>query len=172
MSAAAATPDPRSVLDGRLPGAVLDGGQTNGDAWLLVDRSHWLRACQIAKQDLGLNQLCFVSAVDHQPGAPRFELICQLRGYQDRQLLRLRCWLDETEPKVDSLTSVWGNANWDEREAWEMFGIVFAGHPDLRHLLLPADWIGFPLRRDFPVGGEVVDFSEDRGLWKSPPPGQ
>ena len=85
--------------------------------------------------------------------------------------LRLRCLLDDEHPSAPSLAEVWLNADWDERETWEMFGIEFSPKTTMRHLLLPSDWVGYPLRRDYPVGGEAVDFSEDRKLWMSPPPG-
>jgi NADH:ubiquinone oxidoreductase subunit C len=73
--------------------------------------------------------------------------------------VRLQVWLDDGEP-VASVVGVWPTADWHEREAWDLFGIVFEGHPNLRRILLEDDWEGHPLRKDYPIGGEPVRFSE------------
>ena len=74
--------------------------------------------------------------------------------------LRLRVWADAEQPEVASVTPVWATANWHEREVWDMFGVRFADHPDLSRILMPFDWEGHPLRRDYPIGGEDVKFSD------------
>jgi NADH-quinone oxidoreductase subunit C len=84
---------------------------------------------------------------------PRFELQYQLTSIPRRAKVRLRVHLPGADPVIDSVTSIWPGANWMEREVFDLFGIRFQGHPDLRRILLPDDWEGYPLRRDFPVEG-------------------
>ncbi|TMC11070.1 MAG: hypothetical protein E6J41_07050 [Chloroflexi bacterium] len=79
-------------------------------------------------------------------------------------------FIDGDPPHIESAYDLFPPANWDERETWDLFGIAFEGHPDLTRILLPDDWEGHPLRRDFPVGGEPVDFSEDHETWQTAPP--
>ena len=74
--------------------------------------------------------------------------------------MRLRVWADAEQPEVDSVTGVWATANWHEREVYDMFGVRFSDHPDLSRILMPFDWEGHPLRRDYPLGGEDVKFSD------------
>ena len=84
---------------------------------------------------------------------PRFELNYHLLSIPNRQTLRLRVWVAGPDPVVDSLTPVYPTANWHEREIFDLFGVRFDGHPDLRRILLPDDWEGYPLRKDYPVEG-------------------
>ena len=72
-------------------------------------------------------------------------------------------------PQIDSVHDLFPPANWDERETYDMFGVVFNGHPELTRILMPDDWVGHPLRRDYPVGGEPVEFSEEHETWLTPP---
>lgn len=85
------------------------------------------------------------------------------------EALRVRTYLPADDPVVPSVQDIHAPAGWDERETWDMFGIRFEGHPDLKRILMPDDWEGYPLRRDFPVGGEPVDFSEDHEQWQTKP---
>jgi NADH-quinone oxidoreductase subunit C len=84
--------------------------------------------------------------------------------------LRVRVYLPESDPRAQSVHDIYRPANWDERETYDLFGIVFEGHPGLTRILMPEDWLGHPLRRDFPVGGEAVEFSEDYEAWQTAPP--
>ena len=92
-----------------------------------------------------------VTAADFLPREPRFEVIYLLVSMAHRQRARMKVALQASEPRVATVSDVWPAANWLEREVWDLFGIVFEGHPDLRRLLMPDDWEGFPLRKDFPV---------------------
>ena len=91
--------------------------------------------------------------MDRYPVEPRFELNYQLESISRRDRVCLRVRISGNDPVVDSLVPVWPGANWQEREVFDLFGIRFTGHPDLRRILLPDDFEGYPLRRDFPVEG-------------------
>jgi NADH-quinone oxidoreductase subunit C len=92
-----------------------------------------------------------LTAVDYHPREPRFELVYLLVSLEHRHRLRLKVRLQGNDARVPTVTGVWPAANWLEREVWDLFGIVFDGHPDPRRLLMPEDWDGFPLRKDYPV---------------------
>jgi NADH-quinone oxidoreductase subunit C len=102
---------------------------------------------------LQFNLLTDATCLDRFPLEPRFELQYHLVSIPLRQKVRIRVRLSGNDPVVDSLVPVWPGANWLEREIFDMFGIQFTGHPDLRRILLPDDWEGYPLRKDFPVEG-------------------
>jgi NADH-quinone oxidoreductase subunit C len=103
------------------------------------------------RPDLRFTFLSELTAVDYHPREPRFELVYLLVSLEHRQRLRLRVRLRGEDAHVRTVSDVWPAANWLEREVWDMFGIVFDGHPDPRRLLMPDDWTGFPLRKDYPV---------------------
>jgi NADH dehydrogenase I D subunit len=91
--------------------------------------------------------------------SPRFEAVYQLYSLKHRRHLRLKAPLTGDSPTVDSVSSVWPAADWHEREVFDLFGINFKGHPEMRRILLPHDWVGYPLRKDYPLGGEPVQFT-------------
>jgi NADH-quinone oxidoreductase subunit C len=95
--------------------------------------------------------LAELTAVDIWPHEPRFELVYILVSLEHRLRLRLKVRLDGASARVPTVSDIWPAANWLEREVWDMFGIEFEGHPDPRRLLMPEDWEGFPLRKDYPV---------------------
>jgi NADH-quinone oxidoreductase subunit C len=103
---------------------------------------------------LRFNLLSDVTAVDFFPVEPRFELNYHLVSIPRRAKLRLRVRLPGENPAIESVTSVWPGADWMEREVFDLLGIRFEGHPNLRRILLPEDWEGYPLRRDYPVEGD------------------
>jgi NADH-quinone oxidoreductase subunit C len=101
--------------------------------------------------DLQFAVLAELTAVDFWPKEPRFELVYIVVSPEKRLRFRLKLRLEGSDPRVASVASIWPAANWLEREVWDLFGIAFEGHPDLRRLLMPEDWEGFPLRKDYPV---------------------
>jgi NADH-quinone oxidoreductase subunit C len=103
------------------------------------------------RPELRFEFLAEVTAVDYWPREPRFELVYLLVSIEHRLRLRMKVRLPGADPHVATVSGVWPAANWLEREVWDMFGIAFDGHPDPRRLLMPEDWEGFPLRKDFPV---------------------
>jgi NADH-quinone oxidoreductase subunit C len=103
------------------------------------------------RSDLDFALLAELTAVDFWPAEPRFELVYLLVSPANRLRLRLKVRLTADAAHVATVTGIWPAANWLEREVWDLFGIVFDGHPDQRRLLMPEDWDGFPLRKDYPV---------------------
>jgi NADH-quinone oxidoreductase subunit C len=103
------------------------------------------------RDDLAFALLAELTAADFWPREPRFELIYILVSIVHRRRVRLKVRLDGNDARVATVSDVWPAANWLEREVWDLFGIVFDGHPDPRRLLMPEDWDGYPLRKDYPV---------------------
>ena len=117
-----------------------------------VVREHLAAAGQ-AVQAAGYNFLEDVTAVDWYPSEPRFQVTYHILSHRLKQRVRLVVRLDSADATVDSITSVWPSANFYEREVFDLFGIHFAGHPRLTRIMMPTDWEGHPLRKDYPVEG-------------------
>ncbi|MDD5542491.1 MAG: NADH-quinone oxidoreductase subunit C [Acidobacteriia bacterium] len=134
-----------------IPGVVYFQGETT----LLVDRESLLDVCRFAVEEeaLQFNFLADVAGVDRLPETPRFEVNYHLLSLSRARRIRLKCRLPEEDPQIPSVTSVWATADWLEREVFDLFGIHFEGHPDLRRILCPEDWNGYPLRKDYPLFG-------------------
>jgi NADH-quinone oxidoreductase subunit C len=131
-----------------------------GQISLLVGPEDIVEACQVLRDEHGFDMLATVTAVDYWPEQqPRFHLVYQFNSLSKLVRLAVRVPLDGNEPSVDSVTGVYPSANWHEREVWDMFGVHFEGHPDLRRILMPYDWEGHPLRKDYPLGYEEVQFT-------------
>jgi NADH-quinone oxidoreductase subunit C len=107
----------------------------------------------VSEPSLRFTFLSDLTAVDRFPMEPRFELNYQLLSIEKALKLRLRVKLPGADPTVETVTGVWPTANWHERETFDLFGIRFQGHPDLRRILMPEEWEGHPLRKDYPVEG-------------------
>ena len=122
-------------------------------ATVYVSRDEWPQAARALRDrpELGFDLLSDIIGVDFWPREPRFELVYLLVSIANRQRLRVKVRLDGTSAHLASVIGVWPSANWLEREVWDLFGIAFDGHPDPRRLLMPEDWEGFPLRKDYPV---------------------
>ena len=138
-----------------------------GELTIEIERADLLRACRILRDDtaFAFSQLIDVCGVDYRdyrkespqgarPG-PRFAVVYHLLSLDRNQRLRLRVFLEDDFPIVESVVGVWASANWFEREAFDLFGIVFEGHPDLRRILTDYGFIGHPFRKDFPLSGHV-----------------
>jgi NADH-quinone oxidoreductase subunit C len=126
-----------------------------GELTLIVPRERLLRIADFLRTDpqLQFSFLSDISPVDRFPMEPRFELNYHLLSLKLLERVRLKMRLRDDNPVAPSVTSVWSGANWHEREAFDLFGIQFSGHPDLRRLLMPDEWEGYPLRKDYPVEG-------------------
>jgi NADH-quinone oxidoreductase subunit C len=116
--------------------------------------------CQVLRDEFDFELLAEQTAVDYWPELkPRFHIVYRLRSLKHNLILGLRVPLAGNSPVMPTLTGVYANANWFERELWDMFGIRFDGHPDMRRVVMPEDWVGHPLRKDYPLGYEEVQFT-------------
>ena len=152
---------------------IAERGVSAGDDWITVPSDKVHDALAELKHD-GYRLLVFLTCVDHlvdtsRQWPSRYELVYQLRDMEKLRDLRVRAFIDGDPPQIDSVSDLFPPANWDERETYDMFGVIFSGHPDLTRILIPYDWVGHPLRRDYPVGGEVVEFSEEHETWQTAP---
>jgi NADH-quinone oxidoreductase subunit C len=102
---------------------------------------------------LGFEQLTTVTGVDRFPAEPRFEVVYHLRSFSKKLRLRLKARVSGAKPEIETVCGVYPGANWYERETYDLFGVVFLNHPDLRRIMLPDDWEGHPLRKDVPTAG-------------------
>jgi NADH-quinone oxidoreductase subunit C len=126
-----------------------------GETTVVVPANQLVRTAEylFAEPSLRFTFLSDLTAVDRFPMEPRFELNYQLLSIEKSLKLRLRVKLPGADPAIQTVTGVWPTANWHERETFDLFGIRFQGHPDLRRILMPDDWEGHPLRKDYPVEG-------------------
>jgi NADH-quinone oxidoreductase subunit C len=130
-----------------------------GDVSLLLPAEQVVAACKLAHAQ-GFELLSAMTAVDYWPQEdPRFHVIYQFTSLAKNLSLTLRVPVPGINPSLPTISSIYRNANWRERELWDMFGIKFSGHPDLRRILMPADWEGHPLRKDYPLGYEEPQFT-------------
>lgn len=132
-------------------GAKLDRGQLI----LWLQRTTLRAACLTLKNDpaLQFNAIADITCVDWFPREPRFEVVYQLFSTINKKYLRLKVRVQADDPNVDSLTSIWPGANYFEREVWDLFGVRFDQHPNLVRIMMPENWEGHPLRKDYPVEG-------------------
>ena len=135
--------------------AVAETHEFRGELTIVVPREQLRRAAEFLHGDpeSQFAYLSDITAVDRFPVEPRFELNYHLLSIPHRARLRLKVRVGGSDPVVDSVNAVWPAANWHEREIFDLFGVRFEGHPDLRRILMPEDWEGHPLRKDYPVEG-------------------
>jgi NADH-quinone oxidoreductase subunit C len=136
--------------------AVLENQAQHGDETVVLAPGNWHEVCRYLRDapPAQMNMLVDLTAVDFPDRDPRFEVVAHLYSLHHGHRLRLKTRVgDRTgeDVSVDSLSDLWGSANWMERECWDMFGIRFVGHPDLRRILLYPEFVGHPLRRDYPA---------------------
>jgi NADH-quinone oxidoreductase subunit C len=126
-----------------------------------VEPSFIVPVCKFLREDpdFSFNFLMALTCVDYWPQEPRFMMVYELFSQKNNLIFGLRSFLPGADPKISTVESVYPNANWHEREAYDMFGVIFEGHSDLRRILMPYDWEGHPQRKDYPLGYEEVQFS-------------
>lgn len=155
----------RSEIERDHPGAVLATSFDRDRATLIVDPEQVIDVLRWLKEEPGqrYNFLSSLHVADYLPAEPRFGVHYELLNRDRRERLRVKAMLanpgSEALPEIDSCTELFPTANFQEREAFDFFGVVFRGHPELTRILLPEDYVGWPQRRDFPVGGEPVTFT-------------
>jgi NADH-quinone oxidoreductase subunit C len=138
-----------------VPGSVLSSAEYRGELTITVRPDTLVKVCETLKSEpsLGFDMVIDITAVDRYQPEGRFDVVYHLYSLQLKQYVRLKIRVDEQDPVVPTVTTVWAGANWHERETFDMFGIRFAGHPDLRRLYLPDEFEYHPLRKDFPLLG-------------------
>ena len=135
-------------------GLISSPSEFRGEITLRVsDPERLPEVCGFAKKELGFDYLVDITSVDNYGDDPRFTVVYHLYGYGHRCSLRLKAEVNEEKGELPSVSGVWQTANWHEREIFDLFGVRFAGHPDLRRILMPEDWEGYPLRKDYAVEG-------------------
>lgn len=136
------------------PAWVVDVTDALGEVTVVVPRENIIDACRFLRDEHGFDMLADLCGSDRGPeDHPRFEVNYHLFSTTHYQRLRLKVLLSEDDPTVETVTQIWRTADWHEREAYDLVGIKFAGHPDLRRILLPSDFDGHALRKDYPLRG-------------------
>lgn len=140
---------------------VAEPVEFRGEITVMVnDAERIAEVCAFAKGELGFNYLVDLSPVDNYGDDPRFTIVYELYGYTHRQHLRLKTSVSEEISELPTVTTVWRTADWHEREAYDMMGVRFRGHPDLRRILMWEGYPYFPLRKDFPLAGKASEMPD------------
>jgi NADH-quinone oxidoreductase subunit C len=151
-----------AALLARFPDAATAGVIRLNELALEIDPEQILPVCEFLKKEQGFRRLSAITGVDWHPMEPRFEVVYLLHSMERRsERLRLKCRLHGDKPEIDSVTSIWAGANWYERETFDLFGVRFRNHPNLTRIMMPDEWQGHPLRKDFPVHGHRYSYQDE-----------
>ena len=142
-------------LKSRFAESILEANEFRGELTIVVPKERIVVMCRFLKEDpqLQFDLLADVCGIDMYTATKRFGVIYNLYSLKNKNRIRLKVFTEEDDLKVPTLTGVYGTANWHERETFDMFGIIFEGHPDLRRVYMPEDFEHYPLRKDFPLMG-------------------
>ncbi len=142
-------------LKEKFPMEILDITSFRDQVSVSVRRNKIVDICRYLcdEPDISMNYLSDLCGVDYPDRELRFEVVYNLCSLKYSHMIRIKALMPEDDPTIDSVVQIWSGANWHEREACDMFGIIFNGHPDLRRILMPEDWEGYPLRKDYPIKG-------------------
>ncbi|HEY46988.1 MAG: NADH-quinone oxidoreductase subunit C [Anaerolineae bacterium SM23_ 63] len=146
-------------LRSKLGEQVLSVSVFRAQTTVVLAREAIEEACGYLKSNHEFDLLADLTAVDYWPEEPRFAVIYQLYSLKHKVFMGLRVPIHSTTLELPTVETIFPNANWHEREVYDMFGINFSGHSDLRRILMPYDWEGHPLRKDYPLGYEEIQFS-------------
>lgn len=141
------------------PAAIVDGVLSHGELTLHIEPADILAVLAFFKRDQQFERLSTVTAVDRYPMEPRFEIVYHLQSVARNLRIRLKA---SVSAEIASSTAVYAAANWYEREVLDLFGVVFNGHPNPKRIMMPDDWEGHPLRRDFPTHGFKYSYGEQK----------
>ena len=150
-----------AALEASDPQAIVSGSLELGELLLWVAPGKIVSVCRELRDNLGFERICAVTAIDRYPLEPRFEVVYFVHSISRNLRLKLKVALPGADPAVESVTAVWPGANWYEREAFDLFGIRFEGHPNLKRIMMPEGWEGHPLRRDFPTHGHKYSYQNE-----------
>ena len=140
-------------LRGKFEASIIDVKEFRGEVTVTVKKEDIVEICRFLKTELSYNLLTDVTAVDFLGREPRFMMVYNLYSIPNKDRLRIKAPVAEADCAIDTVSCVWQTANWLEREAFDLFGIIFKNHPDLRRILMTEDWVGHPLRKDYPLQG-------------------
>jgi NADH-quinone oxidoreductase subunit C len=140
-------------LKAKFGDTVLGISEFRGETTVVVKKEEIVAVCSFLKEDVGFNFLTDLCGVDYLGQTPRFMVVYQLYNIGTHTRLRIKTPVEEQDARLDTVSGVWATANWLERECWDLMGITFNNHPDPRRILMPADWEGHPLRKDYPLQG-------------------
>ncbi|WP_217914346.1 NADH-quinone oxidoreductase subunit C [Miltoncostaea marina] len=150
-----------ATIEAAVRGSVTEEVLHAGELTIGVAKERLLEVARFLKgPPLSFALLSDVTCADFPERPGRFRVAYHLLSLASGNRLRLRVWAGADAPEVESVTSVWPTANWHEREVYDLFGVRFRNHPDLTRIMMPLDWEGHPLRRDYPLGGEEVQFTD------------
>ena len=144
----------------RFVSAIEAGSLEHDQTILYISAASIVEVCTVLRDEHGFNRASSVTALDWYPQEPRFEVVYLLHSVKNAARVRLKVRVSGENPAVDSVTGVWPGTNWYEREVFDLFGVTFNGHPYLRRIMMPEDWEGHPLRKDFPIHGHKYDYGE------------
>lgn len=145
------------LLQEKFPDEVVEVVEFRGDTTIVVKPERIVEICRALKDDkmTGCRYLSMIAGLDFLPQSPRFGLVYNLYAHKYHRRVTLKTLLkDDNAPSIASVSSVWSTADWHEREVYDMMGIRFQGHPNLRRILMPGDWVGHPQRKDYPLRGQ------------------
>lgn len=164
------------LVSRQFPSAVIESHSHHGDDTIVVEAASWHAVAKFLRDDprANMQMLVDLTAVDFLDRDPRFEIVAHLSSLAKGHRIRIKTRVGDPEgesAKVDSVADLWASANWAEREAFDMFGITFVGHPDLRRILLYPEFEGYPLRKDFPADRiqPLVDYRDVPNIEKLAP---
>jgi len=152
-----------AALETWAPSLVTGGKFDRGELTLEIAPERIVETCRYLKQEQQFVRLSGITAVDWYPEEPRFEVVYHLHSLEPNQRVRLKCRVGGHPAEIDSVTGVWRSADWYEREVFDMFGVVFRNHPELRRILMPDNWEGHPLRKDYPLHGYKYSYKDSTG---------
>jgi NADH-quinone oxidoreductase subunit C len=140
-------------LSSQFPDSVVETHSYRGDDTAVVKKEDILKICQFLRDDEGLlyNFMMDLTAVDYMGREPRFEVVYHLYSLKYNRRVRIKALVSESDCSIDSIVPLWISANWFEREAYDLYGVIFKGHPELRRILLYEGFEGHPLRKDYPI---------------------